>query len=377
MRLSFKHMNIIIDAHEDIAWNIINLARDYTQSAYKIRESEKNTPIPAFNGNTLLGWPQYQEGSVALVFGTLFCSPKRLDQGKYEIKTYETTAQAEQCYRKNLDAYLRLMDDHPNKFRLITNQSDLNSHMAQWEAHLKREKLETAEEDSGLPVGIVILMEGAECLNEAAEVEQWYEWGVRIIGPAWAGNQYCGGTREPGPLTKAGYALLENMAALNMILDISHMDHQAARQSLDFYPGKIIASHSNAEALIKGIPINRHLKDETIRQLIERDGVIGVVPLNAFMDWDWRHHGGREVMSLDMVVAQIDHICQIAGNTHHVGLGSDFDGGFGVESVPPEIDTIADLPKLGPKLAKKGYNDKDIERIFYANWLNMLKHSLP
>ena len=371
-------MNIIIDAHEDIAWNIINLARDYTQSAYTTRNKEKNTPIPAFNGNTLLGWPQYQEGSVALVFGTLFCSPKRFDQGQYKVNTYETPAQAEKCYRENLDAYLRLMDDYPNKFRIITNQADLNNHVAHWEAYQKHKNQRAEEEKrSGLPIGIVILMEGAECLGEAAEVEKWYEWGVRIIGPAWAGNQYCGGTREPGPLTKAGYALLENMAELNMVLDISHMDHQAARQSLDFYSGKVIASHSNAEVLIKGIPINRHLRDETIRQLIERDGVIGVVPLNAFLDWDWRHRGGREVMSLDMVVAQIDHICQLAGDTNHVGLGSDFDGGFGVESVPPEIDTIADLRKLGPKLAEKGYNDKDIERIFYDNWLTMLRQSLP
>lgn len=364
-------MNIIIDAHEDLAWNIVNLARDYSKSAHKTREIEKNTPIPAFNGNTLLGWPQYQKGHVALVFGTLFCTPKRLDQGQYETHTYETPAQAAQCYRENLDAYLRLVDNHPDKFQLITTQSELTGHMSLWEKHLIEEKTKKP------PVGLVVLMEGAECLQEAAEVEKWYQWGVRILGPAWAGNHFCGGTREPGPLTKAGYALLENMAAFNMVLDISHMDHRAAQQALDFYPGTIIASHSNAEALIKDIPINRHLKDETIRQLIERNGIIGIVPLNPFMDWDWRHHGGRNAMSLEMVVAQIDHICQLAGDTQHVGLGTDFDGGFGVESVPPEIDTIADLPKLGPKLAEKGYNDKDIERIFYANWLNMLQQNLP
>jgi membrane dipeptidase len=60
-----------------------------------------------------------------------------------------------------------------------------------------------------------------------------------------------------------------------------------------------------------------------------------------------------------------------------VGLGTDFDGGFGVESVPPEIDTIADLPKLAPKLAEKGYNQEDINRIFSGNWLRILKDNLP
>jgi membrane dipeptidase len=155
------------------------------------------------------------------------------------------------------------------------------------------------------------------------------------------------------------------------------MDHQSARQALDFYPGQVIAPHSNAEALIKNIPFNRHLKDKTIHQLIERDGVMGIVPLNSFLDWDWRSHGGRQSLSLDNVIAQIDYVCQIAGDTRHVGIGTDFDGGYGVESVPPEIDTIADLQKIAPKLAEKGYNDEDINLIFNGNWLRILKSNLP
>jgi membrane dipeptidase len=364
-------MKLLIDSHEDIAWNILNLKRDYTQSAYDIRQAEKNTPIPAFNGSTLLGWPQYQDANAFIIFGTLFCEPRRLDNGKYPVLNYETPSEAHQCYRKNLDAYHQLTDENPEKFRLIVNQSDLTQHLTAWDAHVNTPK------DTPPPVGIVILMEGAEGITKPAQVEDWYHWGVRIIGPAWAGNAYCGGTREPGPLTKTGYALLENMADLGFILDISHMDHQSARQALDFYPGQVIASHSNAEALIKNIPFNRHLKDKTIHQLIERDGVMGIVPLNSFLDWDWRSHGGRQSLSLDNVIAQIDYVCQIAGDTRHVGIGTDFDGGYGVESVPPEIDTIADLQKIAPKLAEKGYNDEDINLIFNGNWLRILKSNLP
>ena len=167
------------------------------------------------------------------------------------------------------------------------------------------------------------------------------------------------------------------MAEFGFILDISHMDHQSARQSLDHYSGQVIASHSNAEALIEGIPINRHLKDETIHQIVERDGVIGLVPLNGFLDWYWRDHGGRSALSLEKYVDQIDYICQIAGNTLHVGIGTDFDGGFGVESVPYEIDTIADIIKLSPLLEKRGYNQEDIDRIFSGNWLRILQNNLP
>ena len=364
-------MNLIIDAHEDIAWNIINLGRDYTQSAFEIRKAEQGGPIPGFNGNTLLGWPQYVAGNVAIIFGTLFCSPRRRDQGKFDLRVYETPLEAHQCYRENLDAYLRLTDENPEKFRLLLNQSDLKAHLAQWDTHINEPQMPPP------PSGIIILMEGAEGVREPGEVEQWYEWGVRMIGPAWAGNRYCGGTREPGPLTKAGHALLEAMADFNMVLDISHMDHPSARQALDFYPGQVIASHSNAETLIRGIPINRHLKDETIQQLIERDGVMGIVPLNGFLDWEWRSHGGRGAISLEAVVAQIDHVCQMSGNTRHVGLGTDFDGGYGVESVPHEVDTIADLQKLAPQLIKKGYNQDDIARIFSGNWLRIIQETLP
>ncbi|MFN2304087.1 MAG: dipeptidase [Anaerolineales bacterium] len=370
MHLNLIPMNIIIDAHEDLAWNMVNLGRDYTQSADIIRQLERNTPIPAFNGNSLLGWPQYQSANVAIIFGTLFCQPERLDRKKYAIETYETPQEAHKCYRKNLDAYMRLTDDHPQKFQLILDRKGLHAHLEQWENHL------TNPTDSP-PVGIVILMEGAEGVRTPAEIERWFDWGVRIVGPAWAGNRYSGGTREPGPLTQEGYVLLERMASLGMILDISHMDHQSARQALDFFPGQVIASHSNAESLIKGIPINRHLQDETIQQLIERQGVMGIVPLNAFLNWDWRTNGGRTAMSLDDIIAQIDYVCQIAGNTNHVGFGSDFDGGFGVESVPPEIDTIADLVKLAPKLSEKGYNEDDVARIFGGNWQRVLENNLP
>ena len=364
-------MTLIIDAHQDLAWNIVNLGRDYTRSAYEIRIDEKNTPIPAYNGNTLLGWPQYQQAHVAIVFGTLYCTPRRVDNGQYPIQLYDTPQEAHQCYRQNLDAYQRLADQHPGKFRLLFNQAELTTHLEQWETHL------AASQDPPPPVGIVILMEGADGIQTPQEVEDWFAWGVRLIGPAWAGTRYCGGTREPGPLTKLGYALLDQMADVGMVLDISHMDHQSARQALDHYAGQVIASHANAEALITGIPINRHLKDETIRQLIDRQGVMGIVPVNHFLDWHWRDHGGREAIGLDQYIAQIDHVCQIAGNTRHVAIGTDFDGGFGVELVPHEIDTIADLPKLIPHLEEKGYNQDDIKRIFHGNWLRILKHNLP
>ncbi len=67
----------------------------------------------------------------------------------------------------------------------------------------------------------------------------------------------------------------------------------------------------------------------------------------------------------------------MAGDARHVGLGSDFDGGFGLNSVPAGIDTIADLQKLGPILEMKGYNDEEVAAILGENWLRHLRTYLP
>ena len=102
---------------------------------------------------------------------------------------------------------------------------------------------------------------------------------MRIIGLAWAGTRYCGGTSEPGPLTDEGRKLVSAMADYNFILDLSHMDEAAALESLDRYEGPVMATHANCAALMQGAETNRHLPDRVIRGLIERDGVIGLDPL--------------------------------------------------------------------------------------------------
>lgn len=361
---------LIVDAHQDLAWNMLTFGRDYTRSVEHTRQLELGAAAPKFNGDTLLGWDAYQKGRVAVVFSTLFAAPQRRKLGDWDTLCYQDPDSAHNLYRQQADAYHRLMDEHPGKFKLIATRTDLETIKGQWVQPFPGEAPDR-------PVGLVLLMEGAEGVRQPAELEMWWELGVRLIGPAWAGTRFCGGTREPGPLTKAGYALLDAMADLGFALDISHMDEQAVFQSLDHYPARIIASHANAKSLLKGIESNRLLTDKVIAGLIERQGVIGVVPFNIFLDADWSKGNPRELVPLSRLVDQIDHICQIAGNAHHVGIGSDFDGGFGLQSVPPELDTIADLQKLPPMLAERGYTQDDIAAILGGNWLALLEEILP
>jgi membrane dipeptidase len=220
-------------------------------------------------------------------------------------------------------------------------------------------------------------MEGAEGVRSPSELEQWWEDGLRIIGPAWAGTRYCGGTHDPGPLTDDGRQLLEAMAGIGFSLDISHMDPLSALQALDLYAGPVIASHANVLALVPGFDSNRLLPDEVIRATLQRDGIIGVVPFCRFLKAGWRSGDPRDPVTLETVAAHIDTICQMAGDARHAALGSDFDGGYGVESAPAGIDTIADLQKLGPVLSAKGYNDEEVAAILGRNWLRHLQEHLP
>ena len=387
---------IIIDGHQDLAWNMLTFGRNYTRPAAETRRLESGKAVETQAGITLLGWPDYQRGQVAVIFATLFVSPERRREGAWDTQSYSDYSQATRLYRAQLDAYLRLVDDYPDQFRLIKNNSDLHTILTDWqdippdryellargivpEAQNPDEEPEQPSDGTaqGHKVGLVMLMEGAEGVRAPSELEEWWELGLRIIGPAWAGTRFCGGTREPGPLTKEGFALLESMASLGFILDVSHMDETAVLQALDAYPRAIIASHANAQSLLKGLDSNRQLSERVIRGLIERQAVIGVMPINSFLMAGWKSGDRRSLVSLERLADHIDIICQIAGDARHVAIGSDFDGGFGLNNVPFEIDTIADLRKLIPILAGRGYTEEDIAAVLGQNWAYLLQQYLP
>jgi membrane dipeptidase len=369
---------LIVDAHQDLAWNMLAFGRDFTRSAIETRRIEAGGSTLELNGEALLGWPEYQRGHVALVFTSLFATPERHCADTWEKLCYSDADQAAQIYSKQMDVYDRLVDDHPDKFQMVKTSGDLDRVLADWEAFPDGQAaLEDSATRRSPPLGLVVSMEGADCIRDPGELEEWWQRGLRLVGPAWSGNRFCGGTREPGPLTAEGFALLERMAELGFGLDLTHMDEQAVLQALDFYPGTLLASHSNAQALLKDTVGNRHLSDQVIDGILERDGVIGVVPFNQFLKPGWRIGDPRHEVQMERVIAQIDYYCQRAGDAHHVGLGTDFDGGFGRQSVPVGIDSIADLHKLAPLLAEKGYSPDEIAAVLGRNWINLLKRVLP
>jgi membrane dipeptidase len=367
---SFMNMPLIIDSHQDLAWNMLTYGRDYTRSVQETRRLEAGTTTPERNGDSIVGWPEYQRGQVAVVFATLYATPaKKKEMG--DTVVYADYATAHRLYRNQIDLYRRLVDDHPDKFTFISSMKELDSVIEHWS--------KPTQDGEGHPVGLIYLMEGADGIGSPHELGEWYDLGLRIIGLAWAGTRYCGGTSEPGPLTDEGRKLVSAMADYNFILDLSHMDEAAAFESLDRYEGPVMATHANCAALMQGSETNRHLPDRVIRGLIERDGVIGLIPLNTFLKVGWLRKSGsrREEVSLDVLIAHIDHICQLAGNANHAGIGSDFDGGFGWQSIPHELDSIADLQMIASKLIARGYSESDAANILGGNWLRFLRKHLP
>jgi membrane dipeptidase len=165
------------------------------------------------------------------------------------------------------------------------------------------------------------------------------------------------------------------MEELNIILDATHLCDESFWEAMDQFRGPIWASHNNCRKFVNH---NRQFSDDQIRELIGRGAVIGMALDAWMMVPNWKRGVSTPASmnaSLRQTVDNIDHICQIAGNADHVGIGTDLDGGFGKEQTPVEIDTIADLQKLPDMLKAKGYKSSEITRIMNLNFIRFLERS--
>ncbi|MDE3088697.1 MAG: membrane dipeptidase [Chloroflexota bacterium] len=347
---------IIVDAHEDIAWNKIALNRDFFESVADKRAREGATPAHG-EGSAVIGFPELLAGNVRVIFATVYVAKARPDRTGWG-KTYHTPQEAHDQAMEQIAYYAMLASDP--RVSLITTRGDLDR---------------VANSDTPR-VGLVLLMEGADPIVEPAQTQEWYDAGVRIVGPAWSRTRYSGGTRAPGPLTELGRALMMRLERAGMVLDTSHMAEQSFFDALKLFHGAVIASHSNCRAFINA-DADRQLSDEMIRAIVARDGVIGAVMYNNFVQDGWSKTAKKDAVTLAEVVNHVRHICDLAGDARHVGIGSDFDGGFGMESTPREIDTVADLPKFADALSAASFSDADIKNFLGGNWIRVLRRALP
>ena len=351
---------LIIDAHLDLSMNALQWNRNLLESAYTIRATEVTMPGKGRAQGTV-ALPEMREGRVAVSFATLLARStghkvEHLDYGS-QVQSYGM-ANGQLAYYRGLemDGHVRLLEDGPS----------LRRHIDEWE-HWEANGAEPLETP---PLAFVISMEGADPIRNPAQLEAWWEAGLRLLGPTHYGpGRYAGGTGAELGLTELGKPLLQEMMRLGMLLDLTHFSDEAFWEAVAIYDGLVLASHNNCRALV---PHQRQFSDEQLRLIFERDGVIGA----AFDIWmlqpGFLRGGSNKAVFIDTVVDHIDHICQLAGNSRHAAIGTDLDGGFGREQSPCDLDTIVDLQQLPAKLSARGYTEQDISNIMHGNWLRLL-----
>lgn len=348
---------LVIDGHLDLAMNALLWNRDLRQTVYGIREQEAEMEEKGRAAGTV-AFPELRSAGVGLCFATVIARVEQPESPMSGYRTHEIAyghAQGQLAYYRELE--------RQGIIRMISNWSALQAHLAAWRA-----------DEQNTPLGIVLSMEGADPIVEPDQVDAWWDDGLRMISLAHYGpSAYAKGTGVTGPLTEMGPPLLRKMEATGMILDLTHLSDQSFWEAIDVFGGPIMASHSNCRALVPG---DRQLTDDMLRRMIERDAVIGAV-MDAWMLYPgWvKGETSNEVVSLENVVDHIDHVCQLAGNARHAAIGTDLDGGYGIEQCPHDLDTIVDLQKIPDLLRIRGYTDDDIEGIMYGNWLRLLQRA--
>ncbi|MDQ3779619.1 MAG: membrane dipeptidase [Chloroflexota bacterium] len=352
---------LVVDAHLDLAMNALLWNRDLALSAHQTRQIEREAAMTQ-KGRCAgtVGLPDLRGGEIGLVFATVIARKNHGQNAGIDFRSHEIAyahAQGQLAYYRELA--------RQGVCQIIRTAADLAGWQAAWDA-----------DPQTAPFGFVLLMEGADPIVEPEQVRLWWDDGLRAIGLAHYGpSAYAFGTGSAGPLTAKGRELLAVMDELGMILDVSHLTDESFHESLDRFAGPVVASHSNCRASVPG---DRQLDDAMLGRLIERDAVIGAVMDAWMLEPGWvRGVTTNERVSLENVVDQIDHVCQRAGNSRHAAIGTDLDGGYGIEQVPHDLDTIADVQKIPDLLRQRGYGEADVANIMHANWLRLLGSSLP
>ncbi len=342
-----------IDGHLDLAFNAVALGRDLSQGLERLRALEARSHQTA-----MVTWPELRAADADVVFGTLYAKPHRPPRadadgdGAVAPVGYRDAQGAYDQARAQLDWYERAEDD--GFARILRSRADLETHL--------QERAAAAPESRR--TGVVVLMEGADPVRTPDDLDRWWSAGVRLLGPAWGATRYAGGTGAPGGLTDLGVALVGAMASLGLPLDVSHLAEDAFWQALEGHDGVVFASHANARAIT---PTDRHLSDPMLDALGDRDGVVGLVLGNPFLD----PAPGPEGVTLASVARQAAHVAGRIGWSR-VAIGSDLDGGFGLEESPQELTRWGDFDRLAaiaPAEHRPG--------VLGEHWLRFLRRALP
>ncbi len=353
---------LTIDAHLDLSMNAMEWNRDLRLPINEINGHEHGMTDKPDRGKGTVSLPELRKGNIGLVVATQiarYVAPGNPLPGWRSPEQAWAQTQGQLSWYKTMEAEKEMVQ--------VNDIISLENHLRYWnDGNVNEQK----------PIGYILSLEGADSIITVEYLERAYQYGLRAVGPAHYGpGRYANGTDAIGQMTQDGLELLKKMESLNIILDATHLCDDAFWQALDHFNGPIWASHSNCRALVNH---NRQYSDEMIKALIERNSVIGAA-MDAWMvvpDWVRGQSTPKQMgCVLDKVIDHVDHICQLAGNALHVGIGSDLDGAFGKEQSPYDIETIADLQKIPTLFRSRGYSEQDVENLMHGNWIRFLRNA--
>ncbi len=352
----------VFDAHLDLAMNALEWNRDLTWTVEDIRKSEEGMTDKPDRGKNTVSLQAMRKGNVGLCVATQIA--RYVKKGS-PLPGWNSPHQAWAQTQGQL-AWYKAMEEIGEMVQ-VTNLKELKTHMGLWERD---------DSDSKKPIGYILSLEGADSIVTIDHLEKSHEMGLRAIGPAHYGpGTYAHGTDSIGGIGTKGKELLKKIEELNLILDATHLCDMSFWETMKAYNGPVWASHNNCRKFVNH---NRQFSDEQINELISRKAVVGIA-LDAWMmvpNWRRGESTPKDMgVTLNQMVENIDHICQLAGNSLHVGIGTDLDGAFGKEQSPDDLETIADLQKIPLLLYQKGYSNDDIENIMHLNFIKFLERT--
>jgi len=303
------------DAHLDIAWSSLAHGRDFV----------------AGHPDSALGLPELLRGGVTLACATIFTAKHEEDE------TPEEVAERQLAY------YEALPGRSEGKVVWPADVMDVGSAVP------------------GERVCLVGLLEGCDSLEKVEGLAAFHRRGVRVTGLTWnERNKWAAGCDAKGGLSADGAALVREADRLGMAHDVSHLSRKSLDDLLATARGPVIASHVAAAAVHEHA---RNLTDAHMRAIAQRGGVVALVLYEKFLT------GGKA--TFDDALRHLRHMIEVCG-ANGVGIGSDFDGGFGRDQLPAGIRTAADLPKFAAALKKDGLPDSDVAKICGGNLRRVL-----
>jgi len=330
-----------------------------------------------------LDFPRMKEGRLDAAFFAAF-----VGQGP---RTPEGNAKAKESILRTIDSIKSKLNQNLSLAELAWSSDDA------YKIKKKGKRAIYIGMENGYPVGSNISL-----------IQTYYDLGVRYITLCHTKhNDICDSSLDPDSaehngLSEFGKEAIKEMNRVGMMVDISHVSDKAFYDVIELTKTPVIASHSSVRALCDN---PRNLTDEMLIKLAENGGVIQIcfftdylktpepnpVRDSAFQKFRERYDNydvlskqerekaraerieldkkfPRKLADVSDVVDHIDYVVKIAG-IDHVGIGTDFDGGGGVDG----CFDASEMKNVTIELLKRGYSEKDIEKIWGGNFMRVFR----